>query len=115
MFDNLKAKADEQRQKEIDSLILSGEQVEKVFTLIEDYAAITNKRLIYIDKQWTSTKKGINSVPLSKISCVSLTRGGMLSFTKEVEIVVSGKAFELKFLDGKQAQEFYMHLVKASL
>lgn len=115
-FDNIQAKADAQKKQEIESFLLPNEEVEKLFSMIEDYAFVTNKnRLVFIDKQILSSKKGIYSVPFSKISCVSLSRGGFMKISSEVELTISGKSLELKFYDGNQAKEFYMTIAEKIL
>ena len=112
-FDNIQAKADAQKKQEIDSFLLPNEEVEKVFSMVEDYAFVTNrKRLVFIDKQLISSRKGVYSVPFSKISCVSLSRGGFMKLSSEVELTISGKSLELKFYDGNQAKDFYMTIAE---
>lgn len=109
IFDSIKTKAEEQKQQEIKSFLFPNEEVDKFFSMIEDYAFTTNRnRLVFIDKQITTSKKGVYSVPFSKISCVSLSRGGFMKLSNDVELTISGKSLELKFYDNKQAQEFYL-------
>lgn len=115
-FENAQTKAELQKKQEIESFLLPEEEVEKVFSMIEDYAFVTNrKRLVFIDKQLLSNRKGVYSVPLSKISCVSLSRGGFMKLSSDVELTISGKSLELKFYDGNQAKDFYMTIAKKTL
>ena len=115
-FDNIQAKADAQKKQEIEAFLLPNEEVEKLFSMIEDYAFVTNRnRLVFIDKQILSSRKGIYSVPFSKISCISLSRGGFMKISSEVELTISGKSLELKFYDSNQAKDFYMVIAEKIL
>lgn len=115
-FDNIQSKVDAQKQQEIESFLLPNEEIEKVFSMIEDYAFVTSKkRLVFIDKQILSSRKGVYSVPFSKISCVSLSRGGFMKISSEVELTISGKSLELKFYDSNQAKDFYLTIAEKIL
>lgn len=115
-FDKMNSKMQEQRIQEISSFLLDNEKVDKLFPMIEDYAFTTNKnRLVFIDKQMLSSKKGVYSVPFSRISCVSLSRGGFMKLTNDVELTISGKSLELKFYDSMQAQDFYLTISEGIL
>lgn len=85
-----------------------GEEVNHFFTTAIDWIIITNRRLIFIDNNFTSKKRSITSIKYSSITSISITRpGGMLAIGQEVEITVSGRAIEIKFIDSENAKEFY--------
>lgn len=105
-FDNQKKKLEDKIQKELDSFLIENESVNAVYAYGIDFCAITNKRVIYVDKQWSSSKQGVISIPFSKITAISLTKGGFMSFSKEVELTIGSKIIELKFISDTDAMAF---------
>jgi len=56
----------------VDSLLMPGEEIEKLFRLGIEFVAITNKRLILKDTDSViSRKSSVTTIPLSKVSAVS--------------------------------------------
>lgn len=100
--------------KELDSFLLEGEKVTHLYNLILDYAALTNLRLIFVEKDGTETV--INSISFSKITGISLSKGGMLSFAKNVYVYASGGVkHKITFLSGENALSFYKAVTEMTL
>lgn len=93
--------------EEINTTLVPGEAVENLYILPVDYLVLTNKRLMFVDKKWNSTKKAVISVPWNKISAVLMERGGFMSFIQEIEVVVGSKAYEFKFQSAKDSMDAY--------
>ena len=87
--------------KEVSRYLLEGEQIILARRYWHDFACVTNKRLMFVDKIGTSTKKLI-SIPYSSISEVNVDFGAILG---EVEVVTRNKTYELKLGKGA-AQRF---------
>lgn len=114
-FDNQKKKLEGKIQQELEAFLIDGETISAVYPYFNDFCALTSKRIIFVDKQWASSKQGVISVPLSKITAISLTKGGFMSFSKEVEITVGSKSVELKFMNDTDALAFCKSVYNAIL
>lgn len=114
-MENIRKKQEDEQTAEIQSFLLADEQIVEKFHLMHDYCAITTWRLIYVDKQVLSSKKGVFSIPLQNITTASLSRGGFMSFTKDVEIMVGTRSFEVEFLDEDDAKNFYRAICQVML
>ncbi len=86
-------------KKELLKILPENDVLEHVFTIKEDFCAITNKRIVFIDKNVGSARKTLTSVPFSKINFVALKRGGLLDFNKEVIISSGGLNLVLETMD----------------
>jgi len=105
----------EKYEKEISEFLLSGEVVEGVYPLIIDFLCITNKRLIFVDKEISikEPKTTIYSIPYGNIASVGLEKNEKaFAFTDEISIVTKGKTHQLKFVRGTNIVELYNTLVE---
>ncbi len=76
------------------------------------FVAITNKRLIFYDKEFARKRKALTSVPFSKITAVSsVDEGGgmlgMLRATSELVIKTGSEEYEFELRGGDKAQRAY--------
>ncbi len=72
---------------EISKILIEGEEVIAAFKSVRDYGAITNKRIIYGDKQGIIGKKvEIYSIPLGSIEMFSSENAGTLDLTSEFQL-----------------------------
>jgi len=109
-FKRMEQVQDPKQLQEIQSHLLPGEDLLSTYTLLVDYAAATSHRVIYVDKEVTSKETVLNSIPYSKINCVSLGKGGFMKFSKNVYIYGSGFAHKVSFLSSENAHEFYVNI-----
>lgn len=73
--------------KEILDMLIQGEEVVASFKSVRDYGALTNKRIIYFDKQGITGKKiEIYSIPLKSILMFSSENAGLIDLTTEFQI-----------------------------
>ena len=118
LFDNMKDKAEKAKEsqknavdfsikistesvaKEAATHLLEGEVVIIAQRHWNDWACVTNKRLMFVEKELK--RKELLSIPFSSILEVNVDFGGLLG---EVEIVTKNKTHELKLGKGA-AQQF---------
>lgn len=78
-------------QKDLDAILVPGEQVVKGFRIVRDLFIFTDKRLILIDKQGiTGRKAEYHSIPYKSISHFSVETGGTFDLDAEMKIYISG-------------------------
>lgn len=77
--------------KDIQPLLIDGEQIIGVYKAIRDYCVFTNKRVIAVNVQgMTGKKKDFTSLPYSKVSAYSVETAGVLDLDSELEMYFSG-------------------------
>lgn len=106
-FSNAVAKIEEAAKQEIETLLIEGEQVESFYVVKEDYCCLTNKRVIFVDKSMTSSKKSTTGIPYGNISAVGLNKGGAFSISKEVVLLIGSRQVEIDLYDTAQATEIF--------
>ncbi len=78
-------------QKDLETILLDGEQVVKAFRIIRDYFIFTDKRLVLVDKQGVTGKKAeYHSIPYKSISHFSVETAGTFDLDAELKIYISG-------------------------
>jgi hypothetical protein len=98
----------QQYQKEIDGLLLEGEEVIQTYGLVIDFACITDRRLFFVDGNMTNKKKKVVSIPIHHIHSVSYDMGYVMG---EVTITTSHMEYEVKVLNKDLAKRFANHLL----
>ena len=77
-------------QRELNAVLVEGEQVFKAFRIIRDMFIFTDKRLILIDKQGITGKKAeYLSIPYKSISHFSVETAGTFDMDSELKIYVA--------------------------
>ena len=102
----------ERHIENVQEYLIEGEVVEQVYGLVVDFIALTNKRVIFVDKIIGFKNTSVTSIPYSKIESISIENGKALSFSNEIEIVTKHKAYVLKFVKGADVVGFYKSLTK---
>lgn len=105
-FDGQLEKIKVRAKTEVEGLLLNNEAIEHFYVVKEDYCAVTNKRLLFVDNS-ISSKKATSGIPFNKINAVSLKRGGTLSISKEVIVLVGSKEFEIDLYSSEDAIEIF--------
>lgn len=81
----------EEAKKELQPILLSGEEVDAAFKLIRDLIVFTDKRFIMVDKQGITGKKiDFHSIPYKSISHFSVETAGTFDLDAELKIWISG-------------------------
>lgn len=107
ILSNAKEKLQQQAKQELETLLFDGETIQQIYLVKEDYCAITTSGLIFIDKKLISSKKASTKVPFSKISSVSLKKGGAFSISKEIVIQVGSREMEIDLYDADEALQIF--------
>ena len=81
----------ESLMRDIQPLLINGEQVIGAYKAIRDYCIFTNKRVISVNVQgMTGKKKDFTSLPYSKVIAYSIETAGVLDMDSELEMYFSG-------------------------
>lgn len=97
--------------KEASKYLLDGEQIIMAHKYWNDWACITNKRLMFVEKEYTGLgRKELISIPFSSISEVNVDFGAVIG---EVEVVTRSKTHELKL--GKGAAQRFANAILSQI
>ena len=79
-------------EKDLDAIMIDGEQVQHAFKLVRDLIVFTDKRLILIDKQGVTGKKSeYHSIPYRSISHFMTESKGHFDRDAEMKIFISSR------------------------
>ncbi|MFC3121149.1 PH domain-containing protein [Agaribacter flavus] len=82
---------------EISEVLADNESVANAYKLIRDMLVITNKRLIFVDKQGMTGKKvSYHSIPYKSVTNFIVETAGTFDTDSELKIWVSGRAAPLE-------------------
>ena len=99
--------------------ILESERLYAVFDLKGSgtgFIGITNKRLVFYDKEFARKRKALTSVPFSKITAVSsIDEGGIFRSTSELVVKTGSEEYEFDFRGGDKAQRAYRYIMQELL
>jgi hypothetical protein len=114
VFSNMAEKAHQSTKDRnsqiIEEFLFEGENIENIYPLKNDFAALTNKRLIFVDQNVLVKETGVVSVPYSRIDKIAIVKDKTWAITDEVEITTRHDKFELKFL--RDSLDFYNRLAQ---
>ncbi len=83
---------------EIEKMLVNGERVIASFKSLRDIGAITNKRIIYFNKQGLIGKKiETYSIPLRSIDMFSSENAGIIDFTTEFQLWTKVGVMKMSF------------------
>lgn len=83
---------------EIEKMLVNGERVIASFKSLRDIGAITNKRIIYFNKQGLIGKKiEAYSIPLRSIDMFSSENAGIIDFTTEFQLWTKVGVMKMSF------------------
>ncbi|HCT4557131.1 PH domain-containing protein [Escherichia coli] len=102
-------------QQELGAVLGEGENVELAYKLIRDQIILTNRRLIFIDKQGvTGEKVEYRSIPYKSVTNFSIETAGHLDLDAEMKIWISGIAEPIKkqFSKGANIYKLQAHLAQ---
>ncbi|WP_141432759.1 PH domain-containing protein [Bacillus sp. 03113] len=81
----------DEAKKELEPLLIDGEEITAAFKLVRDLIIFTEKRLIIVDKQGITGKKiDYHSIPYKSISHFSVETAGHFDLDAELKIWISG-------------------------
>lgn len=83
--------------KELEDILADAERIESAYKLIRDMLVITDKRIIYIDKQgMTGKKASYQSIPLKSVTQYIVETAGTFDTDSELKVWVSGQSAPLE-------------------
>ncbi len=84
-------KVDNGYSKDVEPLMVAGEEIIVCYKAIRDYVVFTNKRVIAVNVQGvTGKKKDFSSLPYSKLQAFSVETAGVIDLDSELELYYSG-------------------------
>ena len=104
----IKLKATKDRfDKELEPILVHGEEVIDCYKSIRDGVIFTSKRIIIISVEGlTGKKKDITSLPYTKIQAFSVESSGVFDIDSELELWISGLGkIRLEFSGGTDVYE----------
>ena len=104
-------------EEELRSLLTDGEEILRCYKTVRDQAALTNKRLIILDRQGITGKKiEIYSLPYRSVDMWSSENAGKLfDINSELELWTKAGHFKLRLNPNCDIREFDRILGKAIL
>ena len=84
-------------REEFSRILIEDEKLVRVFKLVRDLFAFTDRRLIVVDKQGISGRKvDYHSIPYKSITHFSFETAGKVDLDAEMKIWISGGHFPVK-------------------
>lgn len=78
-------------QRDMEAILVDGEQVVRAFRIVRDLFIFTNWRLVLVDKQGLTGKKAeYHSIPYRAITHFSVETAGTFDMDAEMKIYISG-------------------------
>ncbi len=102
-----------QLAKELEPILVPGEQIERAFLILRDMFVFTNKRLILIDRQGMTGKKvEYHSIPYKSITHFSVETAGHFDLDSELKIWIRGTLIQREFKKGTDIKGVAQTLAK---
>ncbi|MCJ8015203.1 PH domain-containing protein [Paenibacillus sp. KQZ6P-2] len=99
-------------EADVNKFLVDGESIISVHALMIDYAALTNKRVIFVDRTAASNTLFVTvTIPFSRIDTIELENKA-LALTNKLTIISRGKAYDLKFNKEEDVLSFYKQLTE---
>jgi len=90
-----------QAPKEIEQILVEGEEIKVAYKTLRDVAVVTNKRIIIADKQGITGKKvEVYTIPFKSIIMYSSENAGIIDFNAELELWTRAGNFKLQLKKG---------------
>ena len=87
---NASQKDNDKVERQLEGILMVGEQVELAYVLVRDLIVFTEKRLILVDKQGVTGKKtSYKSIPYRSISRFTVETSGHFDLDSELKIWIS--------------------------
>ena len=87
--------------KDVNNILINGEEAVAAYKTIRDCAIFTNKRIIIRDAQGlTGTKIEMYSIPYASINMRSTENAGIIDFNSEVELWTRAGQFKINLKKG---------------
>lgn len=102
LIGNASKKDNDKVERDLEAILIPGEQVELAYVLVRDLIVFTEKRLILVDKQGVTGKKtSYKSLPYKSISRFTVETSGHFDLDAELKIWVSSAMEPVEVLQFK--------------
>lgn len=119
MIGNASQKDNDKVERQLEDILIPGEQVTLAYSLVRDLIVFTEKRLILVDKQGVTGKKtSYKSIPYRSISRFTVETSGHFDLDAELKIWISSAvepAEVLQFKSDRNVVEIQQALAEAVL
>ncbi|MGT2743383.1 PH domain-containing protein [Streptococcus plurextorum] len=119
LMGNASQKDNDKIERQLEDILIPGEQVTLAFALVRDLIVFTEKRLILVDKQgMTGKKTSYKSIPYRSISRFTVETSGHFDLDAELKIWISSAqepAEVLQFNSDRNVVEIQQALAEAVL
>lgn len=119
MIGNASQKDNDKVERQLEDILIPGEQVTLAYSLVRDLIVFTEKRLILVDKQGVTGKKtSYKSIPYRSISRFTVETSGHFDLDAELKIWISSAAEPaevLQFKSDRNVVEIQQALAEAVL
>ncbi len=119
MIGNASQKDNDKVERQLEDILIPGEQVTLAYSLVRDLIVFTEKRLILVDKQGVTGKKtSYKSIPYRSISRFTVETSGHFDLDAELKIWISSAvepAEILQFKSDRNVVEIQQALAEAVL
>lgn len=106
LLGNASKKDNDKVERQLEGILIPGEQVELAYVLVRDLIVFTEKRLILVDKQGVTGKKtSYKSIPYHSISRFTVESSGHFDLDAELKIWISS-ALEPAALEPAEVLQF---------
>lgn len=115
LFGNAAEADAEKLEKEFDSILCDGEEIQQAFKIIRDLVVFTNKRLVLVDRQGITGKKvEYHSIPYRSIYHFAVETSGHFDLDSELKIWVGSdpEPIEKEFKRGTDIRGVQQMLAK---
>ena len=84
-------------QRDLEAILVDGEQVVRAFRIVRDLFIFTDRRLVLIDKQGLTGKKAeYHSIPYRSITHFSVETAGTFDMDSELKIYISSNPMPIE-------------------
>jgi hypothetical protein len=111
IFSQAEKQISQKQLAEINNFLLEGETIVQAYTLLLDYAALTNLRVLFVEKDGGETV--LNSIAYNKITGLAMSKAWLSS--KSVTIYASGIKAKISFLSSENAPAFYKAIAERTI
>lgn len=109
-FSAITEQANQIKENMVKQYLFVGEDVDYISPKHDEFIALTNKRIIFVDARIFNNESGVVSIPYSKINKIVIANKNPLSSSKKIEITTQSDKHEIKFLKPEEGLEFYRKL-----
>mgnify|MGYP003938129947 FL=1 len=102
-------------QPEFSPILAEGEKIEHAYQLIRDMFVLTNKRLVFVNRQGiTGSKVEYMSIPYSKVTRFSVETAGHFDLDAELKVWLTGAPEPLTLQFNKRLNIYEVQAVLAA-